>query len=106
MKRQHPRPNPEAHPVRDAALHRIDAMRERIVAEIARDFDRDRQAEALGLVAQAEVRHRSSTEYASGWLDVMRAFFHGTLECSAAPPTAILTRERTRMTASSGPCDP
>ena len=93
MKRQHPRPNPEAHPVRDAPLHRIDAMRELIVAEIARDFDRDRQAEALGLVAQAllmEVRHRSSTEYASGWLDVMRAFFHGTLD-DAARATMRLT---------------
>ena len=46
MKRRHPRPNPQAHPVRDAPLHRINAMREQIVAEIARDFGRDRQAEA------------------------------------------------------------
>ena len=86
MKRPHPRPNPEAHPIRDAPLHRIDAMRERIVAEIARDFRRDRQAEALGLVAQAllmEVRHRSSTDYALGWLDVMNALFEGTLDEAA-----------------------
>src|SRR5271166_4661516 len=86
MKRRHPRPNPEAHPVRDAPLHRINAMRERIVAEIARDFGRDRQAEALGLVAQAllmEVRHRSSTDYALGWLDVMNALFQGTLDEAA-----------------------
>jgi hypothetical protein len=86
MKRQHPRPNPEAHPVRDAPLRRIDAMRQRIVAEIARDFRKERQAEALGLVAQAllmEVRHRSSTDYALGWLEVMHALFQGTLDEAA-----------------------
>lgn len=73
-------------PVRENPLRHIDRMREQIVAEIARDFRRDRQALAFGLLAQAlfmEIRHRSSTDYALGWLDVMDALFQGTLDDAA-----------------------
>ena len=78
--------NPGVQPVRDDPMRRIDSMRERIVAEVARDFAREQQAEVLALVAQAllmEVRHRSSTECASGWLDVMHAIFEARLDAAA-----------------------
>jgi hypothetical protein len=69
-----PRPDP---------LASIGRIRELIIAEIALDFRRDRQAQAFGLLAQAllmEVQHRSSTEYARGWLTVMHKFFDGDLD--------------------------
>ncbi len=78
--------NPGAQPARDDPMRRIDSMRERIVAAVARNFAREQQAEALGLLAQAllmEVRHRSSTEYASGCLDVMHAIFEVRLDAAA-----------------------
>ena len=40
-----------------------------------------------------EVRHRSSTEYASGWLDVMRALFHGTLDEATQAMVPVLELE-------------
>jgi hypothetical protein len=52
---------------RDSSLARIGRIRELVIAEVARDFRRDRQVQAFGLLTQAllmEVRHRSRTEYA------------------------------------------
>ena len=68
---------------RDSPLARIGHIREVVIAEVVRGFRADRQAQAFGLLAQAllmEVQHRSSTEYARGWLTVMHKLFDGDLD--------------------------
>ncbi len=77
--------NQATEPRRDP-LASIGRIHELVMAEIARDFRRDRQAQAIGLLAQAllmEVRHRSNTEYARGWLTVIHKIFDGDLDGAA-----------------------
>ena len=79
-------------------MARIGRIRELIIAEIALDFRRDRQAQAFGLLAQAllmEVRHRSSTEYARGWLTVTHKIFDGDLDGATNAMAALAMLEPT-----------
>jgi hypothetical protein len=90
-----------------AGLKQISRMRESIVEEIVRGFSTRHQAEAFGLLAQAllmEALHRSSTEYARGWLTVMHKIIdgdldgaaHGTAELAKLQPTKLEGTENDR----------
>jgi hypothetical protein len=81
---------------RDSPLARIGLIRELVISEVAHDFRHDRQAQAFGLLAQAilmEVRHRSSTECARGWLTVMHKIFDGDLDGAANAMVALVKLE-------------
>lgn len=83
-----------------AGLQQINRMRESIVEEIARGFGPLHQAEAFGLLAQAllmEARHRSSMEYARGWLTVMQKVFDGDFDGAAHATAALAKLKPTKL---------